>query len=189
LADLVVTGQMKTIGSPAILPLAETIEFFLDLTGADDSGSITTGGWQIRVSLSGPNAGTDVAITGIANTVDFTQGSTGLGATDIFTTTEAFRAAPTVTDFTLNDLDGFMRVNLLVQPGTLGDYTLMVLTGALDTQLATAGGAGEYAYSTINGSLSVVPEPSGIVLMAAAAFLAIGGTYCWKKMVSTCAIC
>jgi hypothetical protein len=189
LADLVVTGETKSIAARAAGPVAEAIGFFLDLTAADNGGSITTGGWQIRVGLTGPNAGSDVAITGIANTVDHPQASTGLGATDLVSTTQAFRAAPTLTDFALNDLDGFVRVNLLVQPGTLGDYRLTILTGPLDTQIATAGGIGEYAYSTINGSLSVVPEPSALLLATAGAFMAIVCVCCRKKFAITSARC
>jgi hypothetical protein len=100
---------------------------------------------------------------------------------------DSFRRGPPLSNFTLNDLDDFMRVNVLVQPGTLGDYTLTILTGAPANAISEPGGAITYAYSTVNGSLSVVPEPSALLLMGAAEFVAIGCVYCWKKPVTTAA--
>jgi hypothetical protein len=180
LAGLVITGQQETISSPQD-SVAEDIEFFLDLTAPQDGGSVVSGGWQIRVELTGPNAGTDVAITGVGNTVFFTQADTGLGAADLFTTTQAFRGVLSFTDFALNDQGGLMQVNLLVAPGTLGNYALSILTGMDDMQINQAGGATPYDYSTVNGSLSVIPEPSALLLVQVGVGLAVVGGYCRRK--------
>ncbi len=164
-AGIIVAAENKTERESSAVIRTE-VEIYLDLTAADDGGSISIGNFQVGLELLGANAGTDVSIVGITGA---TSTSHPLGrALDfaVATPTRAFGMTLNFfgPSFLLNDLDGLMRVELEIQPNVTGTYQLNVLTGERNTAMAESIFSRvplsiATQSSTLNIQSSVVPEP------------------------------
>ena len=160
-AATVVVGEQETVvTSPA--SFQTSIEFFLDLTEGDDGGTLSVGNFMVRVGLTGPNAGTDVSIVGIDDTVSIEHPQTfPLDVKSVVNTTEGFGAVINLSSpFDIDDLDGLVRIILEVQPNVIGDYTLELIPGDGNTILTDPNDFVTLLPINLeNGSLSIVPVP------------------------------
>lgn len=168
-AAVVVSGDSLVLASPTSATTV-SLEFGLDLTGADDGGLIEIGNFQFDLLLVGPNAGTDVSVIGAGSTISRLQART-LDVVDTTPTTAFAGTLNFASSFSVPDNGGFVRVDLLVQPGAFGDYTLDILTGT-DQSLLTdpIDFFTPVPFATNAGQLSItaVPEPSSVALLVCA---------------------
>ncbi|MCG8653458.1 MAG: hypothetical protein MI861_26705 [Pirellulales bacterium] len=161
-----------------------TIDVFVDLTDADDGGSIEVANFQVRTVLTGVGAGTDVAIVGVDNAVSAAhpQGRP-LDIISLVSSTEAFGSTFNFgPSFVLDDLDGLLSVTLEVQPNVTGQFSLEIVPGDGNTQFTDPiDFISNLPFTSSSGQLavSVVPEPAGMGLFA----LAVTGTvsYRWRR--------
>jgi len=164
-AGSIVIGETKELLPPSAA-VQESVEFYLDRTDADDGTPLSVGNFQLRVDLSGADAGSAVRILGVGptstrsqafalDTMDVTGGTSGYAAT--FNLASAFEIA---------DGAGLLKIDLEVMPSASGDYTLSVLSGTGNTEFTDP-----IDFATLlpvavgSAALSVaVPEPSCLCL-------------------------
>lgn len=182
-AGLIVTIDDQKLISGSI-PIQTTMDVYLDLTDADDGGSFDVANFQVRVELLSTTggAGTDVSIIGVfeSTSLEHPQAAT-LDLPTEFDSTGGFGNTFSVSPITINDGAGLMSVLLEIQPNVVGEYTLQIVPGNGNTELIDPNDfATRLAYSTIDGTLSVVPEPSSL-LPSALLSLAMAGFWIRRR--------
>ena len=119
-----------------------SFEIFLDATDGDNGSSVNVANYQVRVLLSGPNAGTDVILTGggqasihapAAVLSGVLKDGTLVGTANYFQAT--FNLISILGAITIADGAGLIRVDYEVQPGAEGVYTLEIATAGTDPTL------------------------------------------------------
>ena len=162
---ITVTGEPQAMAPPTAGPAEGLIDIFFDT--ADDL-PIDLANYQVTVDLSGPNAGTDVRITGFVEPA-------GLPPTPLFDVAELQFVGPTeLSVATLNlgagveapDRSGLLGVTYEVaQDAAPGVYTFGLRdTGPFATFLADSGDS-LYDIQTENPTLTIIPEPGTVALM------------------------
>ena len=182
-ALFVLAGEQQAVTASSVVQQVP-IDFYLDLS---DGGSLTVRNFQLRVDLLGPNPGTDVRIVSVSDAVppahpqnvNFTS-SVEPSGTSAFGGTLSFYSS---SGFPISNLATLMTVTLQVRPNAaLGVYGLRILTGPNDTLLIDPDSPDpnnpqSFPFKPVNGSLTVVPEPSPFFLVAIAAIGLVAGRY------------
>lgn len=168
-AGMVVMGAQESVTSLGVVTQT-SVDFFLDLTEGDNGSSLNVANFSVRVQLTGPNAGTDVSIVGVDDTVSLAHfQDRPLDIKEVATPTEAFGSTFNFgVPFEVADQNGLMRVLLEVQPNVVADYTLQILTGLGNTRILDSNDA-PLPFDTVDGSLRVmIPEPTSFLMMVVA---------------------
>jgi hypothetical protein len=174
----IVLGETKSISVPPSVTQT-SFEFYLDRTGVDDGVPLSVGNFQVRVDLSGPGAGTAVRVVGVGETASHLQ-AYALDTKSVTAGTSAFAATLNLlSPFDIPDGGGLLKLDLELQPGTVGNYALAVRSGPGHTEFTSP-----IDFSTLipidvgMGLLAVVPEPATLLMFAmAAAHFGINGRY------------
>jgi hypothetical protein len=177
-----------------------------------DNSTPAMGDFEVLLTLTGTDAITPPPVGGY--TLNFLATGSGLTFTTLASTTTATPLFPAPldpssslmatgdpgwrvnanddvdTDISAFNNAGLAKISYTIAAGNVGTTYPMTFdaTGMALTALATAAG-GEYSLTLIDGSITVVPEPSAFLVMGAAALLATGCAYCWKKLARTSASC
>lgn len=169
LAGTIVLGEAKSLPSPAATTQT-SIEFYLDRTGADDGTPLSVGNFQVRVTLTGNGAGSLVKILGAADTSTHPQ-AYALDTKTVQAGTGAFGATLNLgSPISIADGGGLLKLNLELNAGASGLYTLAVQGGSGNTEFTSPSDFSTLlAVDASSGLLTVeVPEPTvGVLLLAA----------------------
>lgn len=137
-----------------------SVEAYVQLTGGS---GLSVDGWAAYVNLTGPDS--KVRITGFGKTVVHTSlfDSTPGGVSD---STHVDAA-----DFTMSspvavfDGAGLVKIDLEIQGGALGNYALSFDGGNSYLSQDIMGGDKTWFTGFSGGSVSIVPEPSTVVML------------------------
>ena len=153
-AVLTISGDDFLMPSPSDTSSTASVELYL----ADDTGGpVSLGNYQLRIALTGPNAGTDVKIIGggqtnvtgnhppavtppiLASDVQIVDDDAYFLATEnTFDIDNPTQPAP---PFNVADGAGLGRIDFEVQPGVTGVYTFEILTTSVTADTALVDGA------------------------------------------------
>jgi len=152
-AVLTIVGDDFSVPTPS--GSASTGSFELYLTD-DTGGPVSLGNYQLRIGLTGPNAGTDVKIIGggqtsaagshppavippiLATDVQIVEDAAYFLATENTFVGDPPEQAP---PFDVADQAGLARIDFEVQPGASGAYTFEILTTSVTADTALVDGA------------------------------------------------
>jgi len=170
-ADAAVTITADPFTNPITAPAGTPATYSFEVALSDTDNPTELQNFQIRMLLTGPDAGTDVYFTDIGQTIDhpwiyplLSLATKNVDPTEIFAQTFNFATAGNA-----SDNDGLLRVDFAVAPEAEGLYEFaFVATGPGDTVLSSPTGA--IGLTSIGTSVQIapVPEPAAVLMLLAA---------------------
>lgn len=187
-AILAVASATRAAVSVAVqsetLPFGTTNGFFDVFVQVTGTGNASLAGWQAMVDLN-TSAGQPTGMSlGTPTVTDVTPSSRtmALGTDSNFTTPNGVllntSSEVSATQFLLSGSepldsengDGLMRVPFTLAAGSHGTFLLSLSTDTTTGTVLSDPQGGPISYTPVNGSITVVPEPTGLSLLVLTSF-------------------